>query len=136
MHNSRRISVFPTVPLVCSLVLQAFLEEVTFRGLLRPRLLSRYGILRGMFLDGLVWAAWHFGGDFYVRYSDYSDVGAFVSLTLRVLLCVAMGIVLGWLTIRTESILPATVAHATFNSFAELSLRGSGRPGKCSVPSY
>jgi membrane protease YdiL (CAAX protease family) len=119
----------PSVGLILSLLLPAFLEEVIFRGFLQPRFVTRYGVLRGMFLGSILWAAWHFAGDFS---SATSDHGVLIRVSLRLSLCVAMGMVLGWLTLRTRSILPATLAHAVYNSFARLSLAGWG-PGQSLV---
>jgi membrane protease YdiL (CAAX protease family) len=107
---------FPTIGLLCSTLLFAFFEEAIFRGVVQPRFVRRYGLLRGLFLVGIVWGAWHFAGDFSTRFSDGAVA---VALGLRLARCVAMSGVLGWLTLRTRSILPATLAHAIYNSFVE-----------------
>jgi membrane protease YdiL (CAAX protease family) len=107
---------FPVLGLLCSTVFFAFFEEAIFRGVVQPRFVRRYGLLRGLFLVGIVWAAWHFAGDFSPRFSDGAVA---VALGLRLARCVAMSGVLGWLTLRTRSILPATLAHAIYNSFVE-----------------
>jgi membrane protease YdiL (CAAX protease family) len=67
----------------------------------------------------MVWAAWHFSTDF-SKIQHVSSVLA--QLVLRITLCVGMGLVLGWLTMRTHSILPATLAHAIYDAFAGLRL--------------
>jgi membrane protease YdiL (CAAX protease family) len=107
---------FPAIGLFCSTILFAFFEEAIFRGVLQPRFVRRYGLLRGIFLVGIVWAAWHFAGDFSPRFSDGAVA---IALGLRLARCVAMSSVLGWLTLRTHSILPAILAHAIYNSFVE-----------------
>jgi membrane protease YdiL (CAAX protease family) len=49
----------------------AFFEEVIFRGLLQTRFIHRYGLYRGIFLVGIVWAAFHFFSDFsFLRSTD------------------------------------------------------------------
>jgi len=49
----------------------AFFEEVIFRGLLQTRFIHRYGLYRGIFLVGIVWAAYHFFSDFsFLRSTD------------------------------------------------------------------
>jgi len=112
----------PAIASISSLLLPAFFEEAIFRGLLQPRFVRRFGVARGIFLVSLVWAAWHFAGDFTQR----TDLGALEQFSIRLPLCVSMGMVLGWLTLRTGSILPAILAHAIFNAFVELSSRGFG----------
>jgi len=114
---------FPAAGIVLSLIFPAFLEEVIFRGLLQPRFVRRYGILRGIFFLGIIFAAWHFESDFSPQFSDGLVL---VQLGLRVLLSVALGMVLGWLTLRTGSVLPAALAHAIYNSFAKLPSIGWG----------
>ena len=106
---------FPAAGIVLSRIFPAFLEEVIFRGLLQPRFVRRYGILRGIFLLGIIFAVWHFGSDFSPQFSNGLVL---VQLGLRVLLSVALGMVLGWLALRTGSVLPAALAHAIYNSFA------------------
>jgi len=72
---------------------------------------------RGVTLVGVIWGAFHFPYD---RYSDLSSVQILVALFFRVGGCVAMGFVLSWVTLRTGSILPATLAHAVSNMLLEM----------------
>ena len=96
----------------------AFFEEVIFRGLLQTRFIRRYGMYRGIFLVGIVWAAFHFYSDFSFRHFTYQE--AFLQLCFRLFLCTALNFVLAWLTLRSESIVPAAIAHALFNAFVFL----------------
>lgn len=100
-----------TQPLLWT-VFAAFFEEIIFRGLLQPRFIRRYGLLRGIFLVGIVWAAMHFYDDFH---SHFSHGGVLLAIGLRLLGCVVLSFVLGWLTLRTRSVLPATVSHGFEN---------------------
>ena len=107
-----------TVPEIWSLLflfLAAFFEEVIFRGLLQRRFIRRYGMYRGIFLVGIVWAAFHFYSDFSFRHFTYQD--ALLQLCYRLFLCTVLNFVLAWLTLRSESIFPASIAHALFNAF-------------------
>lgn len=90
----------------------AFFEEVIWRGYLQPRFVSRYGLYRGLFLLSLVWAAVHFQGDFNSRSSDSAVL---LQILSRVARCLALGFVLGWLTLRSGSIWPAAIAHGLYN---------------------
>jgi membrane protease YdiL (CAAX protease family) len=90
----------------------AFAEEFVFRGLLLSRLSSRYGFHRGIFLTGIIWAAYHFRGD---SYSGLSVGGVLFHLVNRILICLAMNYVLAWMTLRWKSIIPAGIAHTVSN---------------------
>lgn len=91
----------------------AFFEEVIFRGYLQLRFVKRYGLMRGLVIVGVVWGAYHFSGDFQGR---ESDLHVWLWLLLRPALCVTLGLVLGWLTLKSGSILPATLTHGLYNT--------------------
>jgi len=95
------------------LFFDAFFEEVIFRGLLQTRFVRRYGLYRGIFLVGIVWAAFHFFSDF--SFSRFTDQEVLVKLCFRMFMCVALNFVLAWLTLRSESVVPAAIAHALYN---------------------
>lgn len=94
-----------------------------FRGLLQRRFVQRYGIYRGIFLVGIVWAAFHFVSDVFFSRLTESDV--LLKLAWRILFCLAFSYVLGWLTLRFGSILPAAIAHTYYNV---LVMSGFGPP--------
>ena len=95
-------------------LLPAFVEEIAWRGYLQPRFIRRYGLWRGIFLVGLVWGAFHFSSDF----SSYmSDAQVLIGIAARLAWIVAFSYFLAWLTIRSESILPSTIAHGVYNMF-------------------
>lgn len=99
-------------PLWLLLILAAFGEELAFRGILQQQFVERYGLFRGVALVGIVWSAFHFPGD---HYSGISDVLAVEQMFLRIAACLAMGFALSWLTLRSGTVLPATLAHALSN---------------------
>jgi len=105
------------------LFLPAFFEEMIFRGLLQRRLIQRYGIYRGIFFVGMVWAGFHFVSD--VSFSRLTGTDVLLKLTWRLLFCLALSYVLGWLTLRSGSILPAAIAHTFYNI---LVMSGFGPP--------
>lgn len=90
----------------------AVFEEIIWRGYLQPRFVRRFGVLRGIFLLGLVWSAFHFIGDFQGTNEDYQ---VFFKLAFRLFSCVVLGYVFGWLTLRSGSIWPAALAHGFHN---------------------
>jgi len=93
----------------------AALEEVIWRGYLQPRFVRRYGILRGIFLLGLLWSAFHFWGDFYHLTADDQILKR---LAQRLAFCISTGYVYGWLALQSRSVWPATLAHGITNAWA------------------
>jgi membrane protease YdiL (CAAX protease family) len=102
----------------------ALAEEVTFRGLLQPNLIRRYGLYRGIFLTGIVWASIHFRSD---HYSHLTDTSIVLQLASRVCICLALGFVLAWLTLWSGSVFPAAITH-TISNFLIYSGTDSGVP--------
>jgi membrane protease YdiL (CAAX protease family) len=90
----------------------AAFEEVIWRGYLQPRFARRFGIVRGIFLLGLVWSGFHFLGDFHRTTEDHQVA---IKLVLRLCSCLAMSYVFGWLTLRSGSIWPAALSHGLQN---------------------
>jgi len=86
----------------------ALVEEIAWRGYLQPRFISRYGLYRGIFLVGIVWAAFHFPGDFLQGMSHAAVLSSFAR---RLLTIIGYAFVLGWLAIRARSVIPAAICH-------------------------
>ncbi|HKV62489.1 MAG TPA: CPBP family intramembrane glutamic endopeptidase [Candidatus Acidoferrum sp.] len=101
----------------------AFAEEIVFRGLLLPKFFGRYGLHRGIFLTGIVWAAIHFRSD---SYRGLSVGGVLLHLANRIFLCLALNLVFAWMTLRWNSIIPAAVAHTTSNILVSILPNTSG----------
>ena len=96
------------------LLLPAFFEEVLFRGLLQRLFVRRYGLYRGIFLVCIAWAAFHLYSDFSYPHRSYLQI--FERLSGRVLMTVAVGFVLSWLTLQSRTVVPATICHALYNT--------------------
>ncbi len=69
-------------------------------------------------ITGVIWGLWYGPlvemGQFYgTEYAGYPYLG----MAAAIVLCVALGAFLSWLTIRTGSCLASAVALATFNGF-------------------
>ena len=100
-------------PWLLLLFFPALIEEIIFRGFLHPRLTQRYGLYRGIFLVGIVWAAFHFPWDF--RSSHFGGLEVFQTLFYRLFMGITLSFVLGWLTLDTGSVLAAGLAHTFYN---------------------
>jgi membrane protease YdiL (CAAX protease family) len=92
--------------------LWALAEEITFRGLFLVLLTKRYGLHRGVFFTGLIWAAAHFPSD---SYAGLSVAAALLHVANRIAICLLMNYVLAWMAMRWNSVLPAACAHAVSN---------------------
>jgi|HubBroStandDraft_5_1064220.scaffolds.fasta_scaffold34963_1 membrane protease YdiL (CAAX protease family) len=96
-------------------IISALAEEIVWRGYLQPRLISRYGLYRGIFFVGIVWGAFHLPGEFSVSTNAFGFATQFVG---RLFNCAAWGFVLSWLTLRANgSVIPAGISHGLMNAF-------------------
>jgi membrane protease YdiL (CAAX protease family) len=103
----------------------ALAEEIAWRGFLQPRFIRRYGLVRGIFLVGVVWGAFHFFWDFN---SHLTAQAIGIRLVGRLIGTVCLSYALAWLTIRSESILPAAAAHACYNALLGIPLLPTPNP--------
>ena len=96
------------------LILGAFAEELLFRGVLQTGLVARYGTYRGVFLCSAAFAGMHFHTDTYPPCLDGAAIQFLTAFTNRV----AVGYLLSWLVLKSESILTSALAHFVINLFA------------------
>jgi membrane protease YdiL (CAAX protease family) len=90
-------------------------EELGWRGFLAPALLARFGFTGGSCLTGLIWASWHVPVLFWLNYGDETPRAfAMACFTLSL---VGISFVCSWLRLRTGSVWPAVVLHASHNVF-------------------
>jgi membrane protease YdiL (CAAX protease family) len=100
-------------------IISALAEEIAWRGYLQPRMISRYGLYRGIFFVGIVWGAFHFPSDFSAKTHLLFFMTHFLG---RLCNCVAWGFVLSWLTLRSKgSVIPAGLAHGVMNALLFMS---------------
>ncbi|HEV2489714.1 MAG TPA: CPBP family intramembrane glutamic endopeptidase [Candidatus Acidoferrales bacterium] len=90
----------------------AFFEEIVWRGYLQPFFVRRYGVVRGLIVLSLAWGSTHFQSQLGAGDTDGTLIFKMLS---RLGTCLVIGFVLGWLTLRTGSILPAVLAHGLDN---------------------
>lgn len=94
-----------------------FGEELGWRGYLYPKLEKLIGIPGTIIIGGIVWGLWHApltvkGHNFGTDYPGFPYVG----LILMSLYCTGLGIFLMWLTRKTNSVYPASIAHSVNNN--------------------
>jgi len=92
-------------------------EEIGWRGFLLPRLVSQFGFTFGCIVSGLIWAAWHYPG---LLWADY-NAGTNPKYALACFTCmvVAMAFVMGWLRLKSGSLWPCAMLHASHNLFIQ-----------------
>jgi membrane protease YdiL (CAAX protease family) len=100
----------------------AFGEEIIFRGILLPRLMNRYDFYQGIFLTGIIWAAYHFHSNAHLGLS-FGRV--FIGIGYRLAICMAMNYGLAWVTLRSGSIIPAGIAHTVSNILIDAGVNGA-----------
>jgi hypothetical protein len=107
------VAVFAVI--IALLWIQAILEELTWRGLVLPRLMRKVGEWPGLILHGLGW------GLCYVPLLVLTGAGVDRSIELVVTMGL-LGVVLGWIRLITRSIYASAAANATLTICAGLPL--------------
>lgn len=91
-------------------------EEIGWRGYLLYGLKNSCGSMKAVLLTGIIWGFWHapmiaMGHNYGTEYPGYPVTG----ILLMVLFCAVIGIIEGYLTLRTGSVLPAAICHSAVN---------------------
>lgn len=111
-----KLPVLATIGVILSCA-RALGEEIGWRGFLLPRLVMRFGWLTGCLLSGAIWAVWHYP---LLLFADYnSGTPKLFSLTCFTLLVFGSAFQLAWLRLRSESLWPCVVLHASHNLFIQ-----------------
>lgn len=112
------VSALIAAPLLNSLATLG--EEFGWRAYLLPKL-APLGWRRALAVHGLVWGVWHWpvlamGYNYGLDYAGAPWLG----MLAMVVAAVALGVFLGWITLRSGSVFPAVVGHAMINGSAGL----------------
>ena len=90
-------------------------EEIGWRGLLVPELAKRMSYTKTSLLSGFIWTAWHspllLFADYNVGTNRWYALGCF-SFT-----CISMSFMLAWFRLKSDSLWPAVLFHASHNVF-------------------
>ena len=109
------IAALQVVNIVINAVVASFLtfgEEVGWRGWLLPNL-RPLGPWPAFVLTGVIWGAWHAPVILLGYNYQRRDL---LGLLFMIIFCVLLGIVLGWLRLRSHSLWPAVIGHAAVNA--------------------
>jgi uncharacterized protein len=93
-------------------------EELGWRGFLLPELTTWVGFRRASLYSGAIWAAWHLPGMVTGAYGAAGTPKAF-QLVCFTILVMATAVVQAWLRMRSGSVWPSTIMHATHNGIIQ-----------------
>lgn len=95
----------------------AFGEEAGWRGYMMPKMIKLWGMKKAVIIGGILWGIWHWpltyvGHNFGRDYFGYP----FTGFAAMCLICIFMGMILTYVTYKSESIWPAVFLHAVNNA--------------------
>lgn len=92
-------------------------EELGWRGFLAPHLDRKFGFTGGVLVTGAIWTLWHTP---VLLFADY-NMGTqwWFSLPCFALLVMSISFPLAWLRLRSRSVWPAAILHASHNLFIQ-----------------
>lgn len=116
-----RIGLNAVVGVVVVSVLAMF-EEIGWRAWLLPRLIERMGVRRAIISTSIIWAVWHvpFALSGILHVDGMSPLMLAASQPIGT---VIVGLVIGWLWVKTESIWIVSIAHGAFNNWGQLAFK-------------
>jgi membrane protease YdiL (CAAX protease family) len=98
-------------------VANALGEEIGWRGFLLPRLTGQFGFTLGCTISGVIWGMWHYPG---LLWSDYNaGTNPKYALACFTLMVTADSFVMGWLRLKSGSLWPCALLHASHNLFIQ-----------------
>lgn len=102
-----------TVVFLLGSLTSALGEEIGWRGLLVPQLALSNSIVRTGLISGAIWAVWHMPLILFGGYN--SDTPVVYALICFVILVLGISIPFAWMRMKSGSLWPAVVLHASHN---------------------
>lgn len=104
-------------------------EEIGWRGFLVPELAKQMSFTKASLVSGLVWAIWHSP---LLLFADYNaGTNRWYALSCFTVTCVSLSFMLAWLRLKSDSLWPAALFHASHNLFVPIIfdslIRNTGR---------
>ena len=92
-------------------------EELGWRGYMNQKLEPLLGTIGTCLAGGVIWGLWHFPNDLLNYLNGYvSFPDALLNALERMVILIMLGVVLMWLTRKTDSVWPAVIMHFMHNS--------------------
>ena len=100
-----------------------FGEEWGWRGYLLPKMKGKFKILPMLLINGAIWGVWHapltaLGHNYGTGYPGFP----FTGILAMIIFCIVMGTIFSYITIKTNSCVPAIFAHGGLNSIAAVGI--------------
>jgi uncharacterized protein len=92
-------------------------EEIGWRGFLVPELAKQMSFTKLSILSGIIWAAWHAP---LLLFADYNaGTNRWYAMTCFAVMIVSSSFIFAWLRLKSGSLWPAAVLHASHNLFVQ-----------------
>ena len=100
-----------------------FGEEWGWRGYLLPKLSKKLPILPSLLISGIIWGLWHapltaIGHNYGIGYPGFP----FTGIAMMCLFCTVLGIFMSYVTLKTQSCIPAILAHGAVNGISAIGI--------------
>lgn len=92
-------------------------EEIGWRGFLVPHLARLTSLRRTSLIVGLIWSVWHYPLIFLVVPRLLPELPLWLGTVCFTVMVVAVSGIYTWLRVRSGSVFPAALLHATSNAF-------------------
>ena len=99
-------------------------EEIGWRGLLVPELAKLTSFRNTALISGLIWAAYHMPMLIGANYHGQGTPIAYSLLSFSTMV-IALSFIMAWITLKSRSLWPAAVLHATHNLFVQTVFDGA-----------
>lgn len=92
-------------------------EEIGWRGFLVPELAKQMSFTKLSLLSGIIWAAWHSP---VLLFADYNaGTNRWYALGCFTVMVISSSFIAAWLTLKSKSLWPAALLHASHNQFVQ-----------------
>jgi CAAX protease family protein len=92
-------------------------EEIGWRGFLVPELMKFNSFTRTALISGVIWSAWHVP---LIVWSGYnSGTPAWYAVSCFAVMVISSSFFLAWLRLRSDSVWPAVLLHASHNAIIQ-----------------
>lgn len=122
-----KTAIITQIPMVIILpfmnLVTCFGEEWGWRGYLLPKMQKKLKMIPMLIINGVIWGLWHMpltvvGHNYGTDYPGFPVMG----IIAMCVFCTVVGVIFSYITTKTDSVWPSTLAHASMNSCAYLSL--------------